>query len=89
MLYIARNKVGSVSVLRGTPFQGVTFRPFEVACLKTPPGGRWGEVVLPTKSVMGKCRWMGSHFHNWIDSKGVTFLIELLEWGCTISEFLG
>ena len=88
MLYIARNKVGSVSVLRGTPFQGVTYRPFEVACLKT-PGGGGREVVLPTKSVMGMCSWMGSHFHNWIDSNGDTFLIELLEWGCTISGFLG
>ena len=27
------------------------------------------------------CRWMGSHFHNWIDCNGVTFLVELLEWG--------
>ena len=27
------------------------------------------------------CRWMGSHFHNWTDYNGVTFLVELLEWG--------
>ena len=24
---------------------------------------------------------MGSHFHDWIDYNGVTFLVELLEWG--------
>ena len=27
------------------------------------------------------CRWMGSHFHNWFDYKGVAFSIELLERG--------
>ena len=27
------------------------------------------------------CRWMGSHFHDWIDYNGVAFSIELLEWG--------
>ena len=34
-------------------------------------------------------RWMGSHFHDWIDYTGVTFLVELLEWGRTFSGFLG
>ena len=29
------------------------------------------------------CRWMGSHFHDWIDYNGVAFLVELLEWGRT------
>ena len=29
------------------------------------------------------CRWMGSHFHDWIDYNGVEFSIELLEWGRT------
>ena len=24
---------------------------------------------------------MGSHFDNWVDSNGVTLLVELLEWG--------
>ena len=33
------------------------------------------------------CRWMGSHFHNWIDYNGVIFLVELLEWGRTFSGF--
>ena len=45
--------------------------------------------VLPSKRLMGMCRWMGSHFHNWIDCNGVTFLVELLEWGRTSSGFLG
>jgi len=35
------------------------------------------------------CRAMGSHFHDLIDYNGVAFLIELLEWGRTFSDFLG
>ena len=35
------------------------------------------------------CRWMGSHFHNWTDYNGVTFSVELLEWGRKFSGFLG
>ena len=50
------------------------------------PGGGG---VLPYKRLMGMCRWMGSHFHDWIDYNGVTFLVELLEWGRTFSGFLG
>ena len=23
--------------------------------------------VLPSKRLLGMCRWMGSHFHNWTD----------------------
>ena len=34
------------------------------------------------------CRWMGSHFHDWIDYNRVAFSIELLEWGRTFSDFL-
>ena len=48
-----------------------------------------GGGVLPSKRLLGMCRWMGSHFHNWIDYNGVTFLEELLEWGRTFSGFLG
>ena len=48
------------------------------------PGG-----VLPYKRLLGMCRWMGSHFHDWIDYNGVAFLVELLEWGRTFSGFLG
>ena len=35
------------------------------------------------------CRWMGSHFHDWIDYYGVAFSIELLEWGRIFSGFRG
>ena len=48
------------------------------------PGGG----VLPSKRLLGMCRWMGSHFHNWTDYNGVTFLVELLEWGRKFSGFL-
>ena len=30
----------------------------------------WGE-VLPSSRLMGMCRWMGSHFHDWINYYGV------------------
>ena len=39
--------------------------------------------------LLGMCRWTGSHFHNWVDYNGDTFLIELLKWGRTFSGFLG
>ena len=48
------------------------------------PGG-----VLPYKRLLGMCRWMGSHFHDWTDYNGVAFLVELLEWDRTFSGFLG
>ena len=50
--------------------------------LRPPPGG-----VLPYKRLMGMWRWMGSHFHNWIDYNGVAFSIELLQLGRTFSDF--
>ena len=56
------------------------------ASFKIPPEGGG---VLPYKRLMGMCRWMGSHFHDWIDYNGVTFLVELLEWGRSFSGFLG
>ena len=48
------------------------------------PGG-----VLPYKRLMGMCRWMGSHFHDWSDYNGVAFSIDLLEWGRKFSDFWG
>ena len=42
------------------------------------PGGGGG--VLPYKRLMGMCRWMGSHFHDWTDYNEVAFSIQLLEW---------
>ena len=38
--------------------------------IHNPPGG-----VLPSKRLLGMCRWMGSHFHNWTDYNGVTFSV--------------
>ena len=35
------------------------------------PGGG----VLPSNRQMGMCRWIGSHFHDWIDYNGVAFSI--------------
>ena len=58
---------------------------FDKVC-PTPEGGG---VVLAYKRLMGLCRWMGSHFHDWIGYHGVTFSIELLEWGRTFSDFWG
>ena len=51
------------------------------------PGGRGG--VLPYKRLIGMCRWMVSHFHDWSDYNGVAFSIELLEWGHKFSDFGG
>ena len=35
------------------------------------------------------CRWMGSHFQDWIDYCVVAFSTELLEWGRIFSGFGG
>ena len=50
--------------------------------------GRGGG-LLPYKRPMGMGRWMGWHFHDWIDYNGVAFSTELLEWGRTFSDFWG
>ena len=50
------------------------------------PGGGG---VLPYKRLMGMCRWMGSHFHDWSDYNRVAFSIELLEWGRNFSAVWG
>ena len=49
--------------------------------------GGGGGREFPNKRLMGTCRRMGSHFHDWIDYNGDTFSIELLEWGRTFSYF--
>ena len=51
--------------------------------------GGGGEVALPYKRLNGMCRWMGLHFHDWIDYNGVAFSKELLEWGRTFTDFWG
>ena len=35
------------------------------------------------------CRWMGSHFHDWIDYNGVVFSIEFTRMGSHIFCFFG
>ena len=60
---------------------------FRLHHLRLGGGGRGG--VLPYKRLMGMCRWMGLHFHDWSDYNGVAFSIELLEWGHIFSDFWG
>ena len=36
-------------------------------------GARGGGGVLPYKRLVRMCRWMGSHFHDWIDYNGAAF----------------
>ena len=48
-----------------------------------------GGGFFPYKRLIGMCRWIGLHFHDWIDYNGVTFSIELLEWGPTFSDIWG
>ena len=43
----------------------------------------------PSDRLMGTCRWMGSHFHGWIDYNGFLFSLELLEWDSTFLGFGG
>ena len=45
--------------------------------------------ILSYKRLMWMCRWMASHFHDWIDCDGVAFSINLLEWGRSFPDFLG
>ena len=45
--------------------------------------------VLPSNRLMGMCRWVGSHFHGWINDNGVAFSLELLEWDPTFWGFGG
>ena len=45
--------------------------------------------VFPYKKLMGMCRWMGSHFDDWIDYNGVAFSIEFTRTGSHNFCFLG
>ena len=47
------------------------------------------KVECNPRGLMGMCRWMGSHFHGWIDYNGVAFSLELLESDRTFSGFGG
>ena len=41
--------------------------------------------VLPYERLIGMCRLMGSHFHDWIDYNGVAFSIEFTRMGSHIN----
>ena len=47
-----------------------------------------GGGVLPSSRVMGMCRWMGSHFHDWIDYYGVAFFVRVTIIGSFIFRIL-
>ena len=51
------------------------------------PGGGGGTSLQEANGKI--CRWMGSHFHDWINYNGVAFSKELLEWGRPFSDFWG
>ena len=63
--------------------------PTTLIVLYTRGGGGGGGGLPPSYKLMGIYRWMGSHFHDWIDYNGVAFIIELLKWGRSFSGFLG
>ena len=54
----------------------------------TPSGGGKGG-ILPSSRLTGMCRWIGSHFHEWIDYNVVAFSTKLLGRGRTFSDFWG
>ena len=47
-----------------------------------------GGGILPYKRLTGMCRWMGSHFHDWIDYNG-DFFDRVTRMGSHIFRFLG
>ena len=49
----------------------------------------WGDGVGGWGRLMGRCCWVGSHFHDWIDYNGALFSRVLLELGGTFSGFWG
>ena len=61
--------------------------PQRLSIIATIPRGGGG--VLPSDRLMGMYRWMGSHFHRWIDYNGVAFLSELLGSNRTFLGFEG
>ena len=54
------NETTSIQALQG-----------EITSLEQNPwgggGGGGGGGVPPNNRLMGVCRWMGSHFHDWVD----------------------
>ena len=69
-------------------------RDFSTGTLVFPRAGEGrGGGALPINGIMGMCRWMGSHFHDWIDYNWVAFSTEFptefLKWGRKSSRFWG
>ena len=62
---------------------GYLKRVTEIVNQASAPGG-----ALPYKRLMGMCRWMGSHFHYWIDYIGVAFSV-VTRMGRKFSDFFG
>ena len=56
----------------------------------SPGGGGVGAegMLLPYKRLMGMCRWMEPHFHEWSDYNGVAFS-RVTRMGSRIFWFLG
>ena len=73
----------SIFIIRSVLSQSLTIL-CSVADISHSGGGRYF-----LKRLMGMRRWMESHFHVWIDYNGVAFLMGLLKWGRTFSDFLG
>ena len=48
------------------------------------PGG-----ILPSKRLLGMCRWMGSDFHNWTDYNGVYNFNRVTRMGSQIFGIFG
>ena len=74
----------SIFIIRSVLSQSLTIL-CSVAGISHSRGGG----ILPYKRLMGMHRWMGSHFHLWIDYNGVAFSMESLEWRRTFSGFWG
>ena len=68
---------------------GERFIIFPALQSNSPPEGVPSGGLLSYKRLMAMCRWMGSHFHDWIDNNGVAFSREFLEWGRTFSDLWG
>ena len=53
--------------------------------------GWGGGGVLPYKRLMGMCRWIGSHFHDWLTTMGRIFnrVTRIWTYRRTFSDFWG
>ena len=48
-----------------------------------------GGGVLPSKRLVGMCRWMGSHLYNWTDYNGAPFFGRVTKMGSHIFGISG